>query len=182
MPDGVDSSSEPLGTLIARAYPDLRRIAAAKAAGSRLSPSSLAQEAVCRLLRLPVPPESEDAVRAAGFRLIEWTLLDRVRADRSRRVREAASARSQEPLSSSKHSSLEQLSEALLELAELSPRKAEIMTLSAVCGLTMPRIAEVLEISTKTVQRDLEFARAWIAAWLNGENSEAQSPKGDGAE
>jgi RNA polymerase sigma factor (sigma-70 family) len=57
---------------------------------------------------------------------------------------------------------------ALAELAEANPRKAEVMTLSAVCGLTNVQIAALLDVSEKTVQRDLEFARAWLASHKTG--------------
>lgn len=181
MNDRATNEPEALGTLIARVYPDLQRIAAAKAAGSRCSPSSLAQETVCRLLKLPEPPASEDAVRAVGYKLMEWTLLDRLRSDSSRRAREAGSADPERTAHEPQQARLERLSEALVALAELSPRKAEVMTLSAVCGMTMDRIAESMGIHPKMVQRDLTFARAWIASRLgrdgdvqrNGQNGHA---------
>jgi len=41
---------------------------------------------------------------------------------------------------------------------ELSPRKAEVLMLSAICRMTQERIGEVLGVSTRTIQRDIEFA------------------------
>lgn len=178
MNDRATNEPETLGTLIARVYPDLQRIAAAKAAASRCSPSSLAQETVCRLLKLPDPPASEDAVRAVGYKLMEWTLLDRLRSDGSRRAREAGSADQERVSATPEQDRLEKLSEALIALAELSPRKAEVMTLSAVCGMTMERIAETMAVNPKTVQRDLAFARAWIASRVSRDDGATAAGNG----
>lgn len=52
--------------------------------------------------------------------------------------------------------------EALEKLAELDPRKSRIVELKFFSGLTTEEIAEVLEISTATVEREWKFARAWL--------------------
>lgn len=160
-----------LGDILARIYPDLRRIASAKAASVGASPSSLAQETVCRLIALPTPPETDDSALALGCRLMEWTRVDRVRSDLARRAREAASRPPGE--SPGEHPPDPRVADALLELGKLSPRKAEVMMLSAICRMTQERIGEVLGVTARTVQRDLEFARAWIAARLSSGASQS---------
>lgn len=180
-PPSQPQPNDALGTLIARVYPDLRRMAAARAAGTGCSPSSLAQEAVCRLLRLPEPPMSEDGARAVGFKMMEWTLLDKVRSDASRRVREAATTNhNHEPAPDNGHEPLDHLAHALRELADLDPRKAEVLTLSALCGMTAERIADVLQVSAKTVQRDLAFSRAWIVSRVRRDDPAAATRNGSG--
>ena len=52
--------------------------------------------------------------------------------------------------------------EALEEFECEYPRKAEVVTLSIFGGLTDTEIAEVLGISTRTVERDWRFAKAWL--------------------
>jgi DNA-directed RNA polymerase specialized sigma24 family protein len=42
-----------------------------------------------------------------------------------------------------------------------------VLLLAIVAGMTHDQIATALELSTKTVQRDLAFARAWLAARID---------------
>ena len=58
------------------------------------------------------------------------------------------------------------LHEALTELAEVDPRKAELVELRFFGGLTMPEIAEVMDVSTATLERDWRVAKAWIGTRL----------------
>jgi len=180
----MTDSAGAFGDVIARAYPALRRVAAARAAGTGLSPSSLVQDTLCRMLRMAEPPKSEDEVQAAAFGIMKWVLIDRLRSEKSRDKREASAGRANGEARNGDHTHsaeahgklradprLEHLAAALSALADGNPRKAEVMTLSAVCGLTNVRIAELLAISEKTVQRDLEFARAWIASYRPSETS-----------
>ena len=51
---------------------------------------------------------------------------------------------------------------ALARLATIDERKARIIELRFFAGLTTPEIAEVLGISTATIERDYTFARAWL--------------------
>jgi DNA-directed RNA polymerase specialized sigma24 family protein len=156
--------SKPMGfgDIIARIYPDLRRLAAAKAASRGLSATSLAQETVCRLISLPEPPKSTDEALAVGFRLLEWTGVDRVRSDAARRSRQAAVAEPERP-EADPSDTTGRLVASLRLLAEHSPRKAEVLMLASLCNMPQERIAAVLEVSPRTVQHDLTFARAWIA-------------------
>lgn len=69
------------------------------------------------------------------------------------------------------------LDEALAELATLDERKARVIELSYFAGLTIPEIAQTLDISSATVERDLRNARAWLAKSLRHEGSpSAQDP------
>ena len=54
------------------------------------------------------------------------------------------------------------LNEALERLAGLSPRQAQIVELHSLIGLTEEEVAEVLDISVKTVKNDWRFAKAWL--------------------
>jgi len=62
------------------------------------------------------------------------------------------------------------LEEVLEEFEREYPRKAEVVTLSFFGGLTAPEVAEVLGLSTRTVERDWRFAKAW----LNGRLAESE--------
>jgi len=54
------------------------------------------------------------------------------------------------------------IDEALARLEEASPRLAEVVIARFFGGLTAEEIAEMLDISMRTVQRDWERARAWL--------------------
>ena len=54
------------------------------------------------------------------------------------------------------------LSEALMELAELSPRQHQIVLYRFFSGMSHREMAEVLGLSTRTVEDDWRMARAWM--------------------
>ena len=54
------------------------------------------------------------------------------------------------------------LDEALIGLAKLDPRRSKVVELRYFGGLDNIEIAELLKISTNTVMRDWNMARAWI--------------------
>jgi len=63
------------------------------------------------------------------------------------------------------------LEDALEELAKSAPRQAKVVELRYFGGLTEEETAEVLRTSPRTVQRDRQFAKAWLTRALNGAES-----------
>lgn len=59
--------------------------------------------------------------------------------------------------------------EALEALAQLDPRKGKVVELRFFGGLSLEETAEALGVSTKTVMRDWDFARAWLQRELQRE-------------
>lgn len=59
------------------------------------------------------------------------------------------------------------LDDALAEFAEIAPRQAKVVELRYFGGLSEGEIVEVLKTSPRTVRRDWEFARAWLARELS---------------
>lgn len=59
-----------------------------------------------------------------------------------------------------------QVSEALDRLAAVDERKAQVVKLHLFTGLELREIATVLDTSEKTVQRDWNFAKAWLSREL----------------
>ncbi len=57
---------------------------------------------------------------------------------------------------------LEALDSALGELHEQDPRKASVIELRFFAGLSDERIADLLDVSTRTVRREWQIARAWL--------------------
>ena len=54
------------------------------------------------------------------------------------------------------------LDDALKNLAEMDPRKARIVEMKFFGGLTNEEIAEVLRVTTRTVEREWRKAKAWL--------------------
>jgi RNA polymerase sigma-70 factor (ECF subfamily) len=54
------------------------------------------------------------------------------------------------------------LDDALKTLARLDPRKAQVVELRFFGGLSVPETAEVLKLSSVTVMRDWNTAKAWL--------------------
>jgi RNA polymerase sigma factor (TIGR02999 family) len=63
------------------------------------------------------------------------------------------------------------LDDALKSLAVSHPRESEIVELKFFGGLDAKEIGEVLNVSTKTVLRDWQFAKAWLGRHLALEGS-----------
>ncbi|MGB7923355.1 MAG: sigma-70 family RNA polymerase sigma factor [Pyrinomonadaceae bacterium] len=61
------------------------------------------------------------------------------------------------------------LHEALDQLAGVDPRKSRIVELKFFGGLKTEEIAEVLRLSTATVEREWSFARAWLYDAVGGD-------------
>ena len=55
------------------------------------------------------------------------------------------------------------LDDALAAFAQIAPRQAQVVELRYFGGLNEEEIVEVLKISPRTVRRDWEFARVWLA-------------------
>lgn len=67
---------------------------------------------------------------------------------------------------------VEQLPPILEELRALDPRKADVVELRVFWGMTVPEIAETLEVSPSTVDREWRFAQRWLARELRGAPAE----------
>ena len=59
------------------------------------------------------------------------------------------------------------LDDALTAFSQVAPRQARVVELRYFGGLTEEEIAEVMDISSRTVRRDWEFARVWLARELS---------------
>lgn len=64
------------------------------------------------------------------------------------------------------------LDDALKELANVDPMKSQLVEMRFFGGLQFQEIAQVLDISTATVNRHWRVARAWLHRRLSGETDE----------
>jgi RNA polymerase sigma factor (TIGR02999 family) len=65
--------------------------------------------------------------------------------------------------------SIESLVAAIKTLETQLPRAAEVVRLRYISGLTIDQVADALEISSRTVVNDWEYARAWLRRELTKE-------------
>ena len=73
-------------------------------------------------------------------------------------------------LSEQRAAELVALDDALIDLAELDPRKSQIVELRFFGGLSIEETAEVLSTSPATVMREWRAARAWLHRTIEGES------------
>ena len=74
------------------------------------------------------------------------------------------------------HDPLEVLAvhEALDQLAQKSPRKAELVKLRYFLGCTMAEAAQILGVAPATAEEDWTYAKAWLRRhWLRTEGKNA---------
>ena len=76
--------------------------------------------------------------------------------------------------SSDAQTDLVALDAALLALADIDPRKAQIVEMRFFGGLTLEEIGEVLSVSTGTIKRDWRAAKAWLYHALTGEQEDGR--------
>jgi len=62
------------------------------------------------------------------------------------------------------------LDEALKSLAEIDPRKSQVVELRFFGGLSAKETAEALKVSQRTVEREWNSARAWLYRELRGKD------------
>ena len=70
--------------------------------------------------------------------------------------------------------SLVALDDALLSLERLDPRKGRLVEMRLYGGPTNDEAAQILGVSSRTVMRDWDFAKGWIARELNYPPSESE--------
>lgn len=165
--------------LLPLVYNELRKLAAARlreeAAGHSLNATALVHEAYLRLVGPadPVRWDNRGHFFAAAAEAMRRLLVENARrkkrlkhgGDRRRVELEVAEAFVQAP-----SEDLVALDEALTRLTTHDPIKAEVVKLRFFAGLTMPEVAQSLNLSLATVERHWTYARTWLYAELANED------------
>lgn len=139
-------------------------------AGSTLTPTELAHEALMRLLGA----EAGWVDRRHFFHVVaqatRQVLVDhaRKRLSEKRGAGDAALPLSQADGMGQldRDAELVQVDEALSELARHDPRQGRVIELTYFGGFSRDEVAAALETSVSTVDRELRFARAWLKVAL----------------
>lgn len=166
-----DGSPEALDRLVPLLYDDLRRLARLRLRGERvghtLDTAALVHEAYLRLVdQHRIAAQDRGEFFAAASRTMRRVLVDHARA-RQRLKRGGGAERvplevAEGFLSPQAAEETLALDEALARLEAVQPRAARVVELRFFGGLTLEEAAELLEVSTKTVQRDGDAAMAWL--------------------
>ncbi len=174
LPD-PDDSRRGASSLSPTVYAELRGLAAAylraERPGHTLQATALVHEAYLKLMNQP-GFSSRDRTRtiAMAAHAIRRILVDHART-RGRRKR--GGERGRIPLvesvafTSAPGLDLLDLDAALERLAGQSPQRAEIVEMRFFAGMTAEEMARVLGVSSRTVERDWRYARAWLYRELN---------------
>lgn len=159
--------------LIALVYDNVRAIAAQslrRLPGATLTPTDLAHEALLRLLHADASWQDRRHFYHVVAQATRQVLVDAARkrlADKrgggAERVDLDAAA---DVAAVGDDAELLRVDAALSELATTDERRARAINLVYFVGLSREEVANVLEISEATVDRDLRFARAWLKAEL----------------
>jgi RNA polymerase sigma factor (TIGR02999 family) len=190
MPDSAQSPDLPVGEitlLLQRAgagdiqaaeqilplvYDELRKLAAAKMARESgfqtLQATALVHEAWLRLGGEAQPDwKSRSQFFSAAAEAMRRILIENVRRRRALRhgggaEKISANATGFDAAAPKADDELLLLNDALDALAVHDPRKAELVKQSFFVGLQLDEIAAILEISPRTADRDLAYAKAWL--------------------
>lgn len=151
---------------------DFMRMAAARLKGSEaitLSQGEVVNEAWLRLMNSPQHWEN----RAHFFATASLTMRSVLREHARAKLADKRGGRPQQvPLSEaelgeeSQAAELLNLDALLSQFSRQDPRAARVLELSYFTGLQRADIAEILDISIPTVDRELRFARAWLSERL----------------
>jgi len=127
-----------------------------------LSPTALVHEAYLRLIDTDVPWQDRVHLFAVAARMMRRILVDHARAHARLKRGGGLRVTLSDAIAPQTEPRILDLNDALTRLAELDPRKCEVIELTYFGGLTYAEIAHILRISEATVHRDLALAKAWL--------------------
>ena len=144
-----------------------------QSSGHTLEPTALVNEAYLRLVdRHPIDFDSRRQFFAFASKVLRGILVDYARAKATEKrggPMEEESLEDERLALQGRHIELETVltvNDALSRLESLHERQGRIVELRYFGGLTVPEIAEALELSQRTVERDWQAARRWMARRL----------------
>jgi RNA polymerase sigma factor (TIGR02999 family) len=158
-------------------YGELRRLAGSLMRRERpdhtLQPSELVNEAMMRLFEGEVLDRAADRryLFAAAAQAMRQVLVDHAR---KRDAAKRGGGRRRVPLDGvlqffeERRLDVVALHEALDRLMALEERQGLVVSLRFFAGLSVPEVADILDVSVGTVEGDWRIARAWLRGQLGG--------------
>jgi RNA polymerase sigma factor (TIGR02999 family) len=175
--DWSDGDERARDEMLPLVYEELRRLAAAYLLRERrnhtLQPTALVHEAYLRLVdqrQVNWKNRAQFVGLAAVMmrRILVNHARDRVAGKRGGDVRRVPLSDADGP-GNPPDVDVIVLHDALDQLSAIDARKSRIVELKFFGGLTTSEIAEVLQLSPTTIERDWSFARAWLYDAISGE-------------
>ena len=172
--EGNQSALDELYPLV---YDELHRLArrymSRERKGHTLQTTALINEAYVRLVdQKNVPWANRSHFFAISAQIMRRILIDHARrhqyAKRGGGARQVSLDEAATVVMPDQSGELLRLDEALKSLAEMDPRRSQVVELRYFGGLNNEEIAGVLRISENTVTRDWNMARAWLYQQLTG--------------
>jgi RNA polymerase sigma-70 factor (ECF subfamily) len=160
----------PVPQLLPEVYDQLRALAEShlrhERADHTLQATALAHEAYAKLVARPgATVNDERHFLALASQAIRRVLVDHARAKRRvKRGGAVATVRvdSLDQIEARSSVDLCALDDALDALAASNPRQAQVVELKFFGGLTAEQAADILGVTSRTVENDWAFARAWL--------------------
>lgn len=159
--------------LVELVYPDLKRLARSSLSGSggprTLNTTALVHECYLRLSQANGAPRDRGHLMSLAVRIMRQVLIDHARerlaAKRGGGV--AAVAIDDAQLADERQfETIIEIDAALTRLATLEPRQAQVFEHRYFGGLNDEETATAMGISARTVHRDWDAGREWLAANL----------------
>lgn len=138
-----------------------------EAAGRTLNTTGLVHEAYVKLVQIDqVQWKDREHFLAVASEVMRRLLVDAAR--RRQALKRGGGARREElgedpGLSDERAATITRLDDSLKKMAEAHPRPAQAITHVHFGGLSQEEAARLLGVSPATLERDLRFARAWLA-------------------
>ena len=172
--DWTEGDEEASAKLMPLVYEELRRLARnylrRERADHTLQPTALVHEAYLRLVDdSSVSWQNRAHFYGIAARLMRQILVDHARTHNAQKrggLEQKFSLEEARDLAAPGPVDLVALNGALDSLAQTYPRKSEVVELKFFGGLEANEIAEVLQVSEKTVLRDWNFAKLWLCREL----------------
>ncbi len=158
--------------LVQLVYPDLKRLARSSLSarpGQTLNTTALVHECYLRLSQAANAPRDRGHLMSLAVRIMRQVLVDHARERLAAKRGGGAIVVPIEDAQLADESQFETLVEidaALQRLATAEPRQAQVFECRYFGGLNDDETATALGISPRTVHRDWDAGRAWLAANL----------------
>ena len=155
-------------------YPELHRLARNYMRRERpdhtLQTTALVHEAYMRLVGQPARSESRAHFFAAAAQVMRHILVDHARGRQRAKRGGGVAAKPLEAvavISEARSDELLAINDALISLTALDARKGRVFELRYFGGMSVDEAAQVLQISSRTVARDWNLAKAWLGRELS---------------
>lgn len=164
--DGETGACDQLLPLV---YDDLEAIARSytRTRASSIDPRGLVHELYLRLASTPLEPRDRKHFFAIAALAMRQILVDDARKKRAaKRGGDAERVPLTELAASGQMIDLLVVEDVLARLAAHSPRRAQIVEMRCLLGMSVAEIAEAIEVSPRTVHAEWQLARAWLVREL----------------